>query len=130
MAIEKKTERTIVLSIVNHKGGVGKTTTVINLAHALVRLGESQNKDYRVLVVDSDPQANATSVLFPKGQDITRVPTIADVYDEREPFPIAQTRCVTSKVNEAVKIKGFSVIDDIEQDTHGMGQDFGMPEIQ
>ncbi len=40
------------------------------------------------------------------------------------------TRCVTSKVNEAVKIKRFSVIDDIEQDTHGMGQDFGMPEIQ
>ena len=41
-----------------------------------------------------------------------------------------KTRCVTSKVNEAVKIKRFSVIDDIEQDTHGMGQDFGMPEIQ
>ena len=40
------------------------------------------------------------------------------------------TRCVTSKVNEAVKIKRVSVIDDIEQDTHGMGQDFGMPEIQ
>ncbi len=42
----------------------------------------------------------------------------------------SKTRCVTSKVNDAVKIKGFSVIDDIEQDTHGMGQDFGMPEIQ
>ena len=91
MAIEQltteKKEKTIVLSIVNHKGGVGKTTTVINLAHALVRLGETQNKDYRVLVVDSDPQANATSVLFPKGQDITQMPTLADVYDEREPFP-------------------------------------------
>ena len=94
MAIEQfkpeTEERAIVLSIVNHKGGVGKTTTVINLAHALVQLGQSQDKDYRVLVVDSDPQANATSVLFPRGQDITQMPTLADVYDEREPFPIAQ----------------------------------------
>ena len=88
--------QTIVLSIVNHKGGVGKTTTVINLAHALVRLGESQNKDCRVLVVDSDPQANATSVLFPRGQDITQMPTLADVYDEREPFPITQVITPTS----------------------------------
>ena len=100
MAIEQLTtetkERAIVLSIVNHKGGVGKTTTVINLAHALVRLGKTQNKDYRVLVVDSDPQANATSVLFPRGQDITQMPTLADVYDEREPFPIAQVITSTS----------------------------------
>ena len=100
MAIEQltteKKEKTIVLSIVNHKGGVGKTTTVINLAHALVRLGESENKDYRVLVVDSDPQANATSVLFPRGQDITQMPTLADVYDEREPFPIIQVITPTS----------------------------------
>ena len=100
MAIEQLTteteERAIVLSIVNHKGGVGKTTTVINLAHAIVRLGQRQNKDYRVLVVDSDPQANATSVLFPRGQDITQMPTLADVYNEREPFPIIQVITPTS----------------------------------
>ena len=100
MAIEQLTtetrEKATVLSIVNHKGGVGKTTTVINLAHALVRLGERHNKDYRVLVVDSDPQANATSVLFPKEQDISSVPTLADVYDEREPFPITQVITQTS----------------------------------
>ena len=100
MAIEQLTteteERAIVLSVVNHKGGVGKSTTVINLAHALVRLGETQNKDYRVLVVDSDPQANATSVLFPKGQDISSVPTLADVYNERNPLPITQVITPTS----------------------------------
>jgi len=58
-----------VISISNHKGGVGKTTSTINIGAGLNRLG------YRVLLIDLDPQANLTQSLGVQSPD---VPSIYD----------------------------------------------------
>lgn len=63
-------KKTKVLAVINQKGGVGKSTTVVNLSAAL---GESKKK---VLIIDLDPQGNTTS-----GYGIEKESLEHDVYD-------------------------------------------------
>ncbi|MFN8519167.1 MAG: AAA family ATPase [Chloroflexota bacterium] len=82
-----------IIACTNQKGGVGKTTTVVNLASYLARSGR------RVLVVDLDPQGNATS-----GLGLASVPVERSIHPVLVDGADAQDRIVPTAV------EGLSII--------------------
>jgi chromosome partitioning protein len=84
------------IAIINQKGGVGKTTTAVNLAAALARTGQ------RVCVIDLDPQAHATTHLGiePDGKS----PSMYDVLIDSR--PLAEVR---RKVDEGLWVAGSDI---------------------
>ena len=83
MKQNRKTQLRAVIGIGNYKGGVGKTTTTLNLAMALHLQG------YRVMVIDMDRQANLSSCTdWDPDLELQHYPTIYNVLCEDAPIPV------------------------------------------
>jgi chromosome partitioning protein len=86
-------DRACIIAIANQKGGVGKTTTAINLATSLAATGE------RVLLVDLDPQGNATT-----GLGLTRTDRGAGTY------ALLTETIATTSVIQGTLVENLSII--------------------
>ena len=104
-------ERTRIFAVSNQKGGVGKTTTAVNIAVALA------NKGMQVLVIDLDPQGNASTALGIEHR--VGVPSIYDVLVDDKPIAeVAQrspesenVRCVPATIDLAyAELKLYSMM--------------------
>jgi len=98
-----------VISLINMKGGVGKTTLAVNIADCLAR-----RHDKKVLLVDIDPQFNATQCLFTIPQYVKHLKdgkdSIVDVFDEDTKNTISTVSGVSqTKPKESGKIKPVKI---------------------
>ncbi len=98
-----------VFAIANQKGGVGKTTTAINLGASLAA------NDYRILVIDSDPQGNATT-----GLGVAKSPDRPSLY---------QVLLEGASAKDAIVSTEFEGLDVIPADKNLIGANLEMVDI-
>ena len=105
------------ITITNFKGGVGKSTTAINLSYTFSKMG------YRVLVIDLDAQCNCTSIFAKVNNDAINVKAILEEPEKINSI-IRRTRFENLDI-----IKGYAKVYDEEEDytpdVYGLKKAFG-----
>ena len=93
-----------IITVINQKGGVGKTTTVVNLATALAQEGK------KILVIDLDPQGNATTGLGKTNSDNEKN-VYKIIIGQNNPLNVIQESCVKNLdlIGSNVNLSGLEV---------------------
>ena len=94
-------KKPILITIFNHKGGIGKTTSALNMAYIL-----SQELGKKVLLVDADPQVSLTSLIY---HDIFKEPDQQEQFyldaEQKREQQCTQKRCYSTKTHVMNHIK-------------------------
>jgi chromosome partitioning protein len=77
-------KKPIVITVTNHKGGVGKTTVSCNLACSIARRKKSNGEHYKGLLLDMDPQGNSSSTIITEKAHV--IDTISEVLEYGRPM--------------------------------------------
>jgi chromosome partitioning protein len=76
-------KKPVIISVINHKGGTGKTTMSYNLAEACdYVLNQKERLGKKILLIDNDPQASLTSFFYDTEEELDDKDTIVSIYQD------------------------------------------------
>ncbi len=95
-------QKPIVISVINHKGGTGKTTLSFNLSDAMSYVLNTKEKlNKKILLIDNDPQASLTSFFYNSEEDLDDKDTIVSIYQEN---PVYSSDIILATKNENLDV--------------------------